>query len=368
MPGTSRPRPLSRTAARAGAIAIAALALGGALAACGSAHPADGNAAALHAAGYSAAAAVHRQPATAAQGPAGTPAAGSAAMMTGPDHAGNAEASSYLSSITLHVTNTSNQVLHFVKVDLVRPHQVIDPAPVPGHTVGGNGGTDTISVYGTDAIADMHVTYRVGDTEQELEGDFYVPAVGTNTAECGMKASPDCTIEHGTYHPNAHWTITPSQVPASLGPAGTVWSFTKTGAAGSPQLLEVNEALAGLGLYKADTWEQTMNGNAIQANQLWTYRPEPGGTGYGQLVSNDYDGYCLQAINTTDVDAKPCTDGAASQLWRAVPGQAEGYGLQVKSSGAYLGVTDPGTGNGDYAQMHNQQQSSLTDWAGTPAS
>jgi hypothetical protein len=339
-------------AARAGAGAAVALALGAALAACGSAHTASGQ----HAASYPAAAAVHRQPATAAQGSGSAPAPGSGLFNT---------------SITLHIANTSNQVLRFVKVDFKLPHQAVNPAPAK--IVGGNGGTDTINLSSTDpGGSDMEVTYLVGDTTQEITGSFKVPTspLTSNTAACtGLKAGPDCSIEHGeTYHPNASWTITPSQVPApSLGPAGTAWSFTKIGAAGSPQLLEVNEAQAGLGLYGVDTWQQTMSGNAIQANQLWTYQPA-GDTGYGQLVNNDYDGYCLQAVSTYDVAAHPCTDGTASQLWRAVPGQAAGIALQVKSSGAYLNAHDPGFGNGDAAQMSSQQRASLTDWAATPAS
>jgi Ricin-type beta-trefoil lectin domain-like/Glycine rich protein len=113
MRNKSLSRPLAKTSARAGAAAVAALALGGMLAACGSAHAgssqhaaagngpaaasqhaAGGSAAALHAPGYSAAAAVHRQPVTAVQGLGGTLAfgyTGHTETVTVPDHAGYAK-------------------------------------------------------------------------------------------------------------------------------------------------------------------------------------------------------------------------------------------------------------------------------------
>lgn len=132
-------------------------------------------------------------------------------------------------------------------------------------------------------------------------------------------------------------------LPASLGPAGTAWSIAKEG---TTKVLEVSGDSPHDG-GTVDLWEQmaTTDGHAY-ANELWTFRPD-GDSEYGWLVNNS-TGKCLEVNHHTGaVDQWECLPGADNELWRATANSTGGVALQVKSSGAYLGIAMNGTASAE---------------------
>ncbi|HEX3960043.1 MAG TPA: RICIN domain-containing protein [Trebonia sp.] len=137
--------------------------------------------------------------------------------------------------------------------------------------------------------------------------------------------------------------------------AGAKYVFTKYPASAG-LVLEVNGTNGG-----TDIWQQAGSGSSTQANEVWTYEPQP--SGYAWLV-NDANGQCLEVNGTTGaVDTWPCVDGAPNELWAMTDnwpdpanGQnAAGIDLQVASSGENLGTAATGQSlsNGSALAMYS---------------
>ena len=187
-------------------------------------------------------------------------------------------------------------------------------------------------------------------------------SVGGGGGGSSLVADGVQVIATGTSGDNGSVKITWLTGP-SLAPSGTAWYFQMIGAPDS-QLLEVNNNATDNGAV-VDTWEKTLDGDAPQANQLWVYQ-EDGTTGYGQLV-NSNSRKCLEVSGASGaVDQWQCIAGASNELWHALTNATGGTALQVKSSGAYLGINPPdgnpgSAGNGTPVTMQTAQ-TNLTGW------
>lgn len=143
-----------------------------------------------------------------------------------------------------------------------------------------------------------------------------------------------------------------------LGPADASWSFAKTGASDTTQLLEVYGNASPNGT-AVDTWEAT---GTPAANQVWAFKATVGNGTYGQLV-NRSTGRCLEInASTGSVDQWDCVSGAANELWSVVTNPTGGLSLQVLSSGKYLGTT---TANGAPVSSGNHTLLTVQDGQGT---
>lgn len=142
------------------------------------------------------------------------------------------------------------------------------------------------------------------------------------------------------------------------------WSFAKVGAP-TTQLLEDHgnaPASATPDGTAVDTWSEVMNGDAVQANELWTFNVTTPG-GYAQLY-NEQSHKCLEVNGSNgNVDQWDCVAGATNELWRWVSNPSGGDSLQVESSGAYLATTTPSASVGDGTALTMQaSQGDTTGW------
>jgi hypothetical protein len=115
-------------------------------------------------------------------------------------------------SIVLHITNNTNQTLHYDGLT-TSSSNIGQIAPPPDPTIA-PGGTSTIFYTSSNIFGgDLEPIYRIGDTEENITAVFVVPYVAANGAACDdiggsgpVTAVAKCDIDHG-YHPNAHLTF-----------------------------------------------------------------------------------------------------------------------------------------------------------------
>ena len=142
------------------------------------------------------------------------------------------------------------------------------------------------------------------------------------------------------------------------------WSFAKVGAP-TTQLLEDHgdaPSSATPDGTAVDTWSEVTNGDAVQANELWTFNVTTSG-GYAQLY-NEQSHKCLEVNGSNgSVDQWDCVAGATNELWRWVSNPSGGDSLQVESSGQYLATTTPSASVGDGTSLTMQaSQGDTTGW------
>ncbi len=170
-------------------------------------------------------------------------------------------------------------------------------------------------------------------------------------------------------------------VPEFRAPLGVTYSLQRSNTSSGVEPLVTVHGNAPEDGALVDTWSRTFEdatagGNIVNANQLWEFVPaadNTGGTiftGYGWL-KNRRTGKCLQVHGASTEEAAwvnqwTCVPGADNDMWQAVSVDGSSYGIQVKHSGAYLGVSVPGCntwndGNGDYLYAMSQF-SACTAW------
>jgi Ricin-type beta-trefoil lectin domain-like len=113
---------------------------------------------------------------------------------------------------------------------------------------------------------------------------------------------------------------------------------------------------------RVDLWQRTNSfndhGGVLQANQLWEFVPKAGNTGGNTLESgwgwfrSRASGKCLQVMSASTAEAAEvnqwdCIDGADNELWRVTSNSYVPLVLQVKHSGAYLGLATQACGDLD---------------------
>lgn len=134
------------------------------------------------------------------------------------------------------------------------------------------------------------------------------------------------------------------------------------------QLLEVNASTSGNGAV-VDTWETTMSGTSVQANETWKAVADPNNPGWSQMI-NEATGKCLEVNGSTRaIDQWDCVSGAANELWTTIftnHGQTlGGQLLQVKSDGsgrtADIGLTSLPPGDGTPVSLQTTQ-TDATGW------
>ena len=167
----------------------------------------------------------------------------------------------------------------------------------------------------------------------------------------------------------------------ATGAATQVYSITFPSAADALVTVDNNGMTNGA---TVNTWQRTNatndHGGVLQANQLWEFVPEAANTsgnifgGFGWL-RNRQSGKCLQVMGASteegaEINQWDCVPGATNELWRAIRGAGttsfQTTSLQVKQTGAYLGMYSPGCDRGQASNPHGNGESLFTRYDAGP--